>query len=107
MVPFGDGSQNSSLMLAGLPNFSPSFSSFHEIIICFFLFCLEAVVSLLLSRAFDVAKQVAPDKEIPGVLKKTRGKPDTTEVTLSTTILGRPLFHMFRRRLYDVIGSRS
>ena len=68
---------------------------------------MEAVVSLLLSRAFDIAKQVAPDKEIPGVLKKTRGKPDTTEVTLSTTILGRPLFHMFRRRLYDVIGFRS
>lgn len=75
MVPFGDGSQNSPLMLAGLPNFSPSLSSFYEICFSFFFF-MEAVVSLLLSRAFDMAKQVAPDKEIPGVLKKTRGKPD-------------------------------
>ena len=36
MVPFGDGSQNSPLMLAGLPNFSPSLSSFHEICFSFF-----------------------------------------------------------------------
>jgi len=34
---------------------------------------VEAVFLLLLSRAFDMAKQVASDKEIPGVLKKLAG----------------------------------
>lgn len=36
MVPFGDASQNSPLMLAGLPNFFPSLSSFHDICFSFF-----------------------------------------------------------------------